>query len=145
LFQNTYTNAEKLLTAAEELARTGECNAAEIYGVARELESHVTSFAARVEERRRRLDLAALFYAHDNQVSDSVMGRASAYRFHDAGSNLFVEIVVGVLFSASKLLLFVREVQSSDSGARQSKITQRSQIIFFCRSIKKIGVPLAVL
>ena len=69
-FQNTYTNAEKLLTAAEELARTGECNASEIYAVARELESHVTSFAARVDQRRRRLDLAAKFYSHRDEVSE---------------------------------------------------------------------------
>ncbi|XP_066996303.2 kalirin [Anabrus simplex] len=67
--QNTYTNAEKLLTAAEELAQTGECNADEIYSVAHELESHVTSFAARVEQRRRRLDLAVLFYTHDKELS----------------------------------------------------------------------------
>ncbi|RZF34081.1 hypothetical protein LSTR_LSTR011651 [Laodelphax striatellus] len=64
---NTYTNAEKLLTAAEELAQTGECNADEIYSVAHELESHVTSFAARVEQRRRRLDLAVLFYTHQKE------------------------------------------------------------------------------
>ena len=31
VFQNTYTNAEKLLAAAEELAQTGECNADDIY------------------------------------------------------------------------------------------------------------------
>ncbi|XP_075229474.1 trio Rho guanine nucleotide exchange factor isoform X4 [Lycorma delicatula] len=66
--QNTYTNAEKLLTAAEELAQTGECNAEEIYSVAHELESHVTSFAARVEQRRRRLDLAVLFYNHQKEL-----------------------------------------------------------------------------
>ncbi|KAJ9574580.1 hypothetical protein L9F63_008253, partial [Diploptera punctata] len=67
--ENTYTNAEKLLTAAEELAQTGECNADEIYSVAHELESHVTSFAARVEQRRRRLDLAVLFYSHDKELA----------------------------------------------------------------------------
>nr|CAD7567562.1 unnamed protein product [Timema californicum] len=69
LLQNTYTNAEKLLTAAEELAQTGECNADEIYSVAHELESHVTSFAARVEQRRRRLDLTVLFYNREKEVS----------------------------------------------------------------------------
>lgn len=68
LLQNTYTNAEKLLTAAEELAQTGECNADEIYSVAHELESHVTSFAARVEQRRRRLDLAVHFYTQEKEV-----------------------------------------------------------------------------
>lgn len=67
-FQNTYTNAEKLLTAAEELAQTGECNAEEIYSVAHELESHVTSFADRVEQRRQRLDYAVRFYSHDKEV-----------------------------------------------------------------------------
>lgn len=39
--QNTYTNAEKLLAAAEELAQTGECSPNEIYAVARQLEQHV--------------------------------------------------------------------------------------------------------
>lgn len=66
--QNTYTNATKLLTAAEELAHTGECAADEIYAVAQELESHVSRFAARVEQRRRRLDLAVVFYTHEKEV-----------------------------------------------------------------------------
>lgn len=69
--QNTYTNAEKLLAAAEELAHTGECDAEDIYRVAHELEAHVTSFAARVEQRRRRLDLAVLFYTHEKEVSSN--------------------------------------------------------------------------
>ncbi|KAF5295457.1 hypothetical protein FQR65_LT10445 [Abscondita terminalis] len=67
--QNTYTNADKLLAAAEELAHTGECDADEIYSVAHELEAHVTSFASRVEQRRRRLDLAVLFYTHEKELS----------------------------------------------------------------------------
>uniref|UniRef100_A0A224XHF4 Putative guanine nucleotide exchange factor for rho and rac gtpase n=1 Tax=Panstrongylus lignarius TaxID=156445 RepID=A0A224XHF4_9HEMI len=68
--QNTYRNAEKLLSAAEELAQTGECNAQEIYSVAQELEGHVTSFAGRVEQRRRRLDLAVLFYTHEKELEE---------------------------------------------------------------------------
>ncbi|CAD1480420.1 unnamed protein product, partial [Heterotrigona itama] len=67
--QNTYTNATKLLTAAQELAHTGECAADEIYAVAQELEAHVSSFAARVEQRRRRLDLAVVFYTHEKELS----------------------------------------------------------------------------
>lgn len=67
-FQNTYTNAEKLLAAAEELAQTGECNAEEIYSVAQELEGHITSFAARVDQRRNLLDLAVMFFTHENEV-----------------------------------------------------------------------------
>ncbi|XP_070163539.1 triple functional domain protein isoform X5 [Polyergus mexicanus] len=66
--QNTYTNATKLLTAAEELAHTGECAPDEIYAVAQELETHVSSFAARVEQRRRRLDLAVVFYTHEKEL-----------------------------------------------------------------------------
>lgn len=71
-FQNTYTNADKLLAAAEELAHTGECDPDEIYSVAHELEAHVTSFAARVEQRRRRLDLAVLFYTHEKELGNWV-------------------------------------------------------------------------
>ena len=69
-FQNTYTNAEKLLAAAEELAQTGECNADDIYSVARELEAHINSFARRVEQRRHILDLAVLFFSHVEELSN---------------------------------------------------------------------------
>ncbi|KAJ8737326.1 hypothetical protein PYW07_000597 [Mythimna separata] len=66
--QNTYTNAEKLLAGAEELARSGECDPEEVLGVARELEAHVAAFAARVDRRRRRLDLAVLLYTHEKEL-----------------------------------------------------------------------------
>nr|CAD7453168.1 unnamed protein product [Timema tahoe] len=83
LVHNTYTNAEKLLTAAEELAQTGECNADEIYSVAHELESHVTSFAARVEQRRRRLDLTVLFYNREKE-DRGLVGRSTNTTFPPA-------------------------------------------------------------
>ncbi|XP_034481453.1 triple functional domain protein isoform X1 [Drosophila innubila] len=67
--QNTYSNAEKLLGAAEELARSGEADPNEIYSVARELELQVASFAERVEQRRRRLEMAVLFYTHEKEVT----------------------------------------------------------------------------
>lgn len=51
------------------MAHTGECDPAEIYSVAHELEAHVTSFAARVEQRRRRLDLAVVFYTHEKELN----------------------------------------------------------------------------
>ncbi|CAG9857602.1 unnamed protein product [Phyllotreta striolata] len=70
--QNTYTNADKLLAAAEELAHTGECDPQEIYSVARELEDHVASFAARVEQRRRRLELAVMFYTREKDLANWV-------------------------------------------------------------------------
>jgi len=69
IFQNTYTNAEKLLTAAEELSQTGECDASDICSVAAELESHVAAFAARVQARRRRLQRAVNFYTHQSEVN----------------------------------------------------------------------------
>lgn len=61
------------MTAAEELAHTGECAPDEIYAVAQELEAHVSSFATRVEQRRRRLDLAVVFYTHEKEVFLSIM------------------------------------------------------------------------
>lgn len=67
--QNTYRNAEKLLAAAEELAQSGEVAPQEIFTVARELETQVASFAERVEQRRRHLDLAVLFYSHEKDIS----------------------------------------------------------------------------
>lgn len=67
-FQNTYTNTDKLINAAEELARTGECDAEEIYLVAQELETVVNKFASRVQRRRRLVDSAVLFYTQEKQV-----------------------------------------------------------------------------
>lgn len=66
--QNTYTNAEKLLAAADELAQTGECNAVEICGVAQELEAHISNFALRVDRRRQLLHLAVMFYTHEKEL-----------------------------------------------------------------------------
>ena len=67
---NTYTNAEKLLIAAEEFAQTGECNADEIYAVAQRLEQNISKFAKRVERRRYTLQLAVLFYKHAADLND---------------------------------------------------------------------------
>lgn len=56
------------MIAAEELARTGECNADEIYAVAHELDSVVRNFAARVQQRRMLVDSATRFYTQEKQV-----------------------------------------------------------------------------
>ncbi|XP_063844125.1 triple functional domain protein-like isoform X3 [Scylla paramamosain] len=66
--QNTYTNAEKLLQAAEELAHTGECNPEEIYNVAQTLDTHIARFATRVQKRHRLLNMAILFYTHEKEL-----------------------------------------------------------------------------
>src|SRR5699024_7051801 len=70
--QNTYTNAEKLLAAAEELARTGECNSEEISEVARQLQNHINNFAKRVEHRRTILNLSVNFYTLDKDIHSLV-------------------------------------------------------------------------
>lgn len=58
------------MAAAEELAQTGECNADDIYSVARELEAHISSFAKRVEQRRHILEISVLFYSHVEELSN---------------------------------------------------------------------------
>lgn len=70
--QNTYTNAEKLLAAADELARTGECNADEVSEVARQLQNNITNFAKRVENRRTILNLAVTFYTLEKDINGFV-------------------------------------------------------------------------
>ena len=40
-----------------------------ISSVAHELESHISSFASRVEQRRRLLELSVLFYSHTEEVN----------------------------------------------------------------------------
>ena len=42
-----------------------------ISSVAHELESHISSFASRVEQRRRLLELSVLFYSHTEEVNKS--------------------------------------------------------------------------
>lgn len=68
--QNTYTNADKLLAAADEFAETGECNAQEIYLVAKGLEQHINKFLKKVERRRYVLQLGVLFYTHSQDLTN---------------------------------------------------------------------------
>lgn len=70
--KNTYTNADKLLAAAEELARTGECNSEEVSEVARQLQTHISNFAKRVEHRRNILNLSVSFYTFDKDIHSHV-------------------------------------------------------------------------
>lgn len=66
--QNTITNTEKLLGAAEELAQTGECDPQEIYSEARQLEDRMNEFLIRVERQRHLLELTVAFYSHIKEV-----------------------------------------------------------------------------
>lgn len=68
LYQNTYTNADKLLEAAEQLAQTGECDPEEIYQAARQLEDRIQDFVRRVEQRKVLLDMSVAFHTHVKEV-----------------------------------------------------------------------------
>uniref|UniRef100_A0AAV2LC82 Uncharacterized protein n=1 Tax=Knipowitschia caucasica TaxID=637954 RepID=A0AAV2LC82_KNICA len=67
--QNTYTNAEKLLEAADQLAQSGECQEEEIYQASRDLELRMQAFIQKVEQRKLLLDLAVSFYTHTKELS----------------------------------------------------------------------------
>lgn len=66
--QNTYTNADKLLEAAEQLAQTGECDPEEIYQAAHQLEDRIQDFVRRVEQRKVLLDMSVSFHTHVKEV-----------------------------------------------------------------------------
>lgn len=67
--KNTYTNVEKLLHAADEFSRTGECNPQDIFNIKKELKSHLNSFVESIEKRRRHLHLGVLFFTHEKELS----------------------------------------------------------------------------
>uniref|UniRef100_A0A671K5Z9 Kalirin RhoGEF kinase a n=1 Tax=Sinocyclocheilus anshuiensis TaxID=1608454 RepID=A0A671K5Z9_9TELE len=66
--QNTYTNADKLLEAGEQLAQTGECDPEEIYTAAHHLEVRVQEFVRRVEQRKLLLDISVSFHTHTKEL-----------------------------------------------------------------------------
>lgn len=71
--QNTYTNADKLLEAAEQLAQTGECDPEEIYQAAHQLEDRIQDFVRRVEQRKILLDMSVSFHTHVKEVRHHLM------------------------------------------------------------------------
>lgn len=66
--QNTFTNAERLLKDAAQLAQTGECEPDEIEPVARALEAKVGDFISRVAQRRQLLVMSVAFHQHSKEV-----------------------------------------------------------------------------
>lgn len=129
--QNTYTNADKLLAAAEELAHTGECDPDEIYSVAHELEAHVASFAARVEQRRRRLDLAVLFYTREKELGTWVDELRQELQDDESAAAEGLEAVERLLEQAGQ-----HRKQSLDACA--STIAQGEALLQELRSVGKI-------
>lgn len=68
VFQNTYTNAAKLLEAARHLASSGECNPEEIQKRVDYFEKRVQEFINRVNRRKSLLKLAVNFYSRTQKV-----------------------------------------------------------------------------
>jgi len=68
MFQNTYTNAAKLLEAARHLANSGECNPDEIRKRVDYFEKRVQEFIDRVNRRKALLKLAVNFYSRTQKV-----------------------------------------------------------------------------
>lgn len=66
--KNTYSNAEKLLTAAEDLATSSALGAETVYQTARQLRQRIASFAKRVQSRRNLLNFAVLFHTHYKEI-----------------------------------------------------------------------------
>lgn len=83
LLQNTYTNADKLLEAAEQLAQTGECDPEEIYQAAHQLEDRIQDFVRRVEQRKVLLDMSVAFHTHVKEVGSG--GRLMGQRVGKRG------------------------------------------------------------
>lgn len=67
IFQNTYTNAAKLLEAARHLAK-GECDPEEIQKRVDHFEKRVQEFISRVNRRKALLQLAVNFYSRTQKV-----------------------------------------------------------------------------
>ena len=83
-FQNTYTNARKLLEAARHLAQSGDCNPDEIQKRVDHFEKRVQEFIDRVDKRKGVLQLAVNFYSRTQQVwySPLCSARACAGQAH---------------------------------------------------------------
>nr|CDS19379.1 kalirin [Echinococcus granulosus] len=75
---NTLTNADKLISAVEELASQAE-NPREVRQEAAKLQQRITSFTNAVDSRREMLDLACGFYGHTKEVLNWLHNASEAY------------------------------------------------------------------
>ncbi|XP_052674047.1 kalirin-like isoform X2 [Crassostrea angulata] len=67
--KNTITNADKLLSAADELAHTGECDPKEIYREAQDLQQRMGNFLTALERRKATIQMAVDFYTHVHELT----------------------------------------------------------------------------
>lgn len=130
--QNTYTNADKLLEAAEQLAQTGECDPEEIYQAAHQLEDRIQDFVRRVEQRKILLDMSVSFHSHVKEV-----------RCQDAQRSLGLkgsENPLGRVWTACGVRKQTRPVCTEQLGVDRAVLG--FLLVFLVSSITSIGVPL---
>uniref|UniRef100_A0A915IC76 DH domain-containing protein n=1 Tax=Romanomermis culicivorax TaxID=13658 RepID=A0A915IC76_ROMCU len=66
--KNTYSNAKKLLSAAQELAGTGVCHPQDIFQIEQRLSQRIANFEKRVNARRTLLNFSVLFHTHYKEI-----------------------------------------------------------------------------
>ncbi|XP_013406610.1 kalirin isoform X8 [Lingula anatina] len=124
--QNTITNADKLLAAADELAQTGECDPEEIYNEARDLEERMQNFLTRVEQRRNLLDMTVNFYTHVKELTDW---------FDDLKQELQSSEVADSVEGAEQLLGQFHQQKSATEDASINTLCEGEHLLEELRSI----------
>ncbi|XP_048253877.1 triple functional domain protein-like isoform X2 [Haliotis rufescens] len=137
--QNTVTNAEKLLAAADELAQTGECDPKEIYSEAQELEERMHNFVSALEQRRAILDMTVSFYTHvheltswleelqqelqSSEIADSVEGAEQLLAQFNQQRETTIEAAYNTVGEGETLVEHFRAIQLEDERNQNTDLT----------------------